>query len=267
MGENYLILKVLPFFKSKSSFRTKIYFLFYLLSRIALKAIGKQNREIFLKKIFNIEVISNIEGSLFVHKVHEMIYQLPCLFEIYYGWPNKLIDHLKQSKIVVDVGAHAGAFSLFIYKKISSKIKIICIEPEPHNFDLLKRNIELNKIQKNKILLINKALWSKKVKLNFFVDAEGSGVHSLIKKTNKKIVIIADTLDNVIKNEKVDLVKIDVEGAEAEVLKGAKKTIEECHPKIIFEAWNESYLKKVKNVLRPFNYKIKKIDEQNYLAY
>ncbi|MEM2784845.1 MAG: hypothetical protein QXE93_01690, partial [Candidatus Pacearchaeota archaeon] len=85
MGENYLILKVLPFFKSKSSFRTKIYFLFYLLSRIALKAIGKQNREIFLKKIFNIEVISNIEGSLFVHKVHEMIYQLPGLFEIYYG--------------------------------------------------------------------------------------------------------------------------------------------------------------------------------------
>ena len=64
----------------------------------------------------------------------------------------------------------------------------------------------------------------------------------------------------------MDLIKVDVEGAEAEVLKGATKALK-SHPKIIFEAWNENYLEKVKKVLRPFNYKIKKTAKDNYLAY
>ena len=63
------------------------------------------------------------------------------------------------------------------------------------------------------------------------------------------------------------LIKIDVEGAEAEVLKGATKTLKNSHPKIIFEAWDEQYLKKVKKILNKFNYKIKKIADENYFAY
>lgn len=69
-----------------------------------------------------------------------------------------------------------------------------------------------------------------------------------------------------LKIKKVDLVKIDVEGAEADVLKGATKTLKKYHPKIIFEAWDEQYLKKVKEVLKPFNYKIKQIAPENYIA-
>jgi len=70
-----------------------------------------------------------------------------------------------------------------------------------------------------------------------------------------------------LKIKKVDLIKIDVEGAESLVLNGALKTLKNSHPKIILEAWDKEHLDKVKEILKPFNYKIKKIDNfNNYFA-
>jgi len=70
-----------------------------------------------------------------------------------------------------------------------------------------------------------------------------------------------------LKIKKVNLIKIDVEGAESLVLKGALKTLKNSHPKIIFEAWDKEHLDKVKKILKPFNYKIKKMDNfNNYFA-
>jgi hypothetical protein len=49
-------------------------------------------------------------------------------------------------------------------------------------------------------------------------------------------------------------------------LKGVAQTLKTSHPKIIFEAWDERNLKKCKEILNKFGYKIKRIDETNYLA-
>jgi hypothetical protein len=79
-----------------------------------------------------------------------------------------------------------------------------------------------------------------------------------------------DTLDNVINRDKiknVKLIKIDVEGAESDVLRGAKKILKRDHPRIIFEAWDEKNLNKIKKILILFKYQIKRIGYEDYLAY
>lgn len=175
--------------------------------------------------------------------------------------------------IFIDIGANIGKFSIIMGKKIDNKGKVLAIEPHPDNFKILQRNIELNNLKN--VTALNLACSNKKGNLQLFLDEDGTGGHSTIKskktKTgNNKIWVRAETLDSIIKKEKikkVDLIKIDVEGAEANVLRGAIKTLNKSHPKIIFEAWDEQYLKKVKRILDKFNYKIKKIAEENYLAY
>jgi len=76
-------------------------------------------------------------------------------------------------------------------------------------------------------------------------------------------------LDNILEDlkiKKVQLIKIDVEGAEELVLKGALKTLKKSHPKIVFESRPQN-LKNIEDILKNFDYKIKKIDVQDYLAY
>jgi len=69
-----------------------------------------------------------------------------------------------------------------------------------------------------------------------------------------------------LKINRVDLIKIDVEGAETFVLEGAKKTLKKYHPKIIFEAWDRGSLNECKKILHRVGYRIKKINSTNYLA-
>ena len=79
----------------------------------------------------------------------------------------------------------------------------------------------------------------------------------------------AKTLDSLLKKHKinkVDLIKIDVEGAERDVLFGAKETLKK-HPKILFEAWDKDFLDKIKSVLNPYKYKVISISDTYYLAY
>jgi len=171
--------------------------------------------------------------------------------------------------VFVDIGANIGKYTIIMGKKLKDKGKVIAIEPEKKNFEILKKNVELNGL--DNVILINAACFSKEKKLKFYLDKR-AGSHSFYQekvKSSKAITVQAKRLDKILselKIKKVDLIKMDVEGAEAEVLKGATRILK-SHPKIIFEAWDENYLKKVKKVLKPFNYKIKKIDEHNYLAY
>jgi len=175
---------------------------------------------------------------------------------------------IEMEEVFIDLGAGIGKYSIIIGNMMGNKGKVIAIEPEPKNFKILKKNIELNSL--TNVIPINLACSKNEEKHFFYLDNKGVQGHSLIKRTKIKKIIKTKRLDNVLKDlkiKKVDLMKIDVEGAEADVLEGARATLRKNHPKIIFEAWDENYLDKVKKILKAFNYKIKQIAEQNYLAY
>src|SRR3990172_4293664 len=148
--------------------------------------------------------------------------------------------------VFVDIGANGGMHTIPSARKM--KGKVIAIEPEPKNFEILKKNIGLNKLKN--VIALNKGCFSKKGKLTFYLD-DGIGGHSFVNKNigHKHIKINVDTLDNILKKlniGQVDLIKVDVEGAEINVFRGAKKTLKRHHPKIVFEAWDEDYFMKCK---------------------
>ena len=118
--------------------------------------------------------------------------------------------------------------------------KIICFEPSKINLDILSKHLYLNKkILKNKIILENCVVGeSVSNKVQFYEDLkQSSGMNSIVK--NKKNLIKTYknqiTLDQYCDENKIspDLIKIDVEGSELNVLKGAMNTILKNKPIII----------------------------------
>ena len=94
-----------------------------------------------------------------------------------------------------------------------------------------------------------------------------SGMSSLLKRKFKdkyEVIVKTKKLDS-FDLPKVDFIKIDVEGYEAQVLSGAKKTILKWKPKIYIEIWPK-YVDTVSKILGEMGYSITKMSDLNYLA-
>jgi FkbM family methyltransferase len=171
---------------------------------------------------------------------------------------------------VLDVGATCGDWSIIVGKYFGAD-KVLAIEPSPVAFFSLLKNIRLNNLTEV-IIPINVALWDSDAQIplwdsdaqiplwdsdaqirNFtsaFLSVQGSG-SSLEVRTLKLDSLICETsLDN------LDLLKIDTEGCEARVLKGAIFTIRKFRPKIIVEVHSREAREKVAGLLVSEGYRV-----------
>ncbi len=174
-----------------------------------------------------------------------------------------------KSGIFIDVGAHIGKYSIKV--GMNPNVKVIALEPEQYNFTLLEKNIVLNKLKN--IICINKGAFSTQGGIPFYLADVGDGTHSVYRQSDrsKPGLIDVDTLDNIIINQLnlnggINLIKIDVEGAEVEVLKGAKRVIAKNRPALMIEIWekNVNNLKSITSFLQPFGYMVVQLDNDNY---
>lgn len=141
---------------------------------------------------------------------------------------------------IVDVGAYIGYYSIHFSKLTGSKGKIIAIEPDAHNLSILRKNLQLHKIENVEIERV--ALGDRRRMAKIYID----GPHTTLIKKNIKFIkeikkIQMDTLDNLLINQKVDLIKVDAQGYDFEVLQGAKKILQSNQHVIIhLEFWPTS---------------------------
>jgi FkbM family methyltransferase len=129
---------------------------------------------------------------------------------------------------VIDIGAHIGTYSILAAEKVGDIGKVISVEPEPRNYEQLKKNIELNKFKN--VITKNMALSDHEGLEKLYLNIDNSGGHSLTfqKDKNSYINVTVKTLDNLIEElnlKKIDIIKIDAEGSEIPILKGAEKTL------------------------------------------
>lgn len=124
-------------------------------------------------------------------------------------------QHVKEHDVVVDVGANMGYYTLLMAKLNAI---VHAFEPEPTNFALLKKNVELNNF--TNVKLYNKAASNTNRKAKLVLADYGTGQHALdnSKFGTRTIDVETTTIDL----ENVAFAKIDVEGAELLVLKGMK---------------------------------------------
>jgi FkbM family methyltransferase len=138
-----------------------------------------------------------------------------------------------EGDTVIDVGAHIGLYTLIAAKRVGSSGKVIAIEPDPDNFKILKKNILLNQL--SNVEALECAVYSTKEKLKLFLPEleRGRTIFNTVMQdragiSNNFLEVEANTLDNILNEnniQRVNWIKIDVEGAELEVLKGAVNTL------------------------------------------
>ncbi len=179
-------------------------FRYYCVRHIGCLAQAKTPNGILLQPLDSIFV----NGEIYLDEVYDRFYKM------------------MQDDIVIDVGAHVGAFTLKAARRVRNG-KVVAVEPHPSNYRLLLKNIAFNKLEN--VIPINSALSNYHGMAKLYLSKD-SVQHSLRSTKGKYIEVEVKTLDwllSELKLSKVNFIKIDVEGAELDVLKGAEKTLEE----------------------------------------
>jgi FkbM family methyltransferase len=171
----------------------------------------------------------------------------------------------KEGDIVVDIGAHIGRYTIIASKRVGANGKVVAIEANPSNFEMLNRNIKLNRL--TNIISLNNAVYSKETKLKLYLPGEELGhttyntvMSDRAKNEDKFVEVSANTLDYLLQLKEitdVNWIKIDVEGAEFEVLKGATNVLSKSKDiALLIEIHGPDNYRLILKFLRLYNFKI-----------
>ena len=258
----------------------------YLGLRILLRLVlGKKRRDrlyvergldfgVFWYKSFKFLRPGN--SSLLKFKVPKYNYEFYCRvnkddFKIMTIHEDDIIEHFtpKQGDIVVDIGAHIGLYTIISSKRVGANGKVVAIEADPGNFEMLNRNIKLNKLAN--VIPLNYAAFSKETKIKLYLPSGESGftkyntiMSDWVNTKDKFVEVNANTLDYLlqskgIREEEVNWIKIDVEGAEFEVLKGAHNVLSKSKDIVLLMELHgppDVYRPKVQELVNLYNFKI-----------
>ncbi|MGB8541384.1 MAG: FkbM family methyltransferase [Candidatus Acidiferrales bacterium] len=149
----------------------------------------------------------------------------------------RTLQHTVQNNwVVFDIGAHIGYFALLLSKLVGPQGKVFAFEPFPENFKVLEENVRINDCRN--VLLENRAV------------AEASGVMNLKSNDSDRLTYTSSLVDGrplvdvkavslddytALLNERIKFVMMDVEGAEAAVLKGMRSILQRDFPVLLIE--------------------------------
>jgi len=220
------------------------------------------------------------------HSLHSLNYQnfivsLELIREIFLEDQYCAQEFLKPDSVILDCGANIGIFSLYA-SSLSPKGKIYSFEPTEGIFGILHKNIVSNGLER-RIFAYNLALGDKKrmaeiiINDNYNITANTILDSDFLKgresNYNKKESVEMTTIDDFIREnniQKVDFIKMDTEGYEKQILKGARLTIKKFHPVIACSAYHLPEDKKeipklVLEIEPNYKYRLEKRLEEDFI--
>ncbi|MGV6860706.1 MAG: FkbM family methyltransferase [Putridiphycobacter sp.] len=175
---------------------------------------------------FKIELDPNFDQS-----IENVIYERG-VYEL--GTVKVLQDMLKPGDTFLDVGANIGFLSLLASNLVSKNGHVLAFEPVNSTYQILEKNKNINGF--NQMQLFKFALGNEQKTEKIFNEGNNRGGASIVNQHGvDSEEIEVKRLDDLNLATKIDAIKIDVEGFELEVLKGAKKQILKDQPKLIVE--------------------------------
>ena len=153
-------------------------------------------------------------------------------------------EKIEMGNIVVDVGANIGLHTLNMARIVGNTGQVFAFEPDPSNFEILKKNVKINNYRN--IILEQKAVGDKHGRTTLY-QSDHPGKHRIFPQTEQaksQVQVELTNLDNYFDFDmidKINFIKIDVEGLEFSVLKGMKNILKNSKKiKILFEFMPEN---------------------------
>jgi FkbM family methyltransferase len=155
---------------------------------------------------------------------------------------------ITKESVVLDVGSYIGNHVIYFSKVIGAK-KVIAFEPTLFSFNILEKNVEINTLKN--VEINNLAVLSKSGFAKCNIRRENNPAKNQWHECNEKLTKSV-SLSEFIK-EKVDFIKIDVEGMELEVLSGGKELIKKYSPYLMVEVMKYN-LQEFELLMKDLNY-------------
>lgn len=172
----------------------------------------------------------------------------------------------KESGVIVDIGANIGGYTI-LAGVTNQNAKIYSIEPQKDNFKILTKNIKLNNLKN--VESLNVALGNKKGVVKLYSPGDNNfGGYSLKNLAHRFELVQQNSFDSLFKSKEkeIDLIKIDVEGAETDVLKGMGFFLSNHKIKNIILEINDNNYQDIQHLLKKYGYNLKRLMYNNYLA-
>lgn len=143
--------------------------------------------------------------------------------------------------IVLDCGANVGVFTREALD--AGAAKVVAIEPAPENVEVLNRNFK-DEVAAGRVIVYAKGVWDKDDILTLKVDPQNSAADTFVidrKEATGTVQVPLTTIDKLAAElalPRVDYIKMDIEGAEPNALRGGRQTIEKWKPRLSISAYH-----------------------------
>ena len=211
-----------------------------------------------------------VDGLYFYGSTYHQKFLSKLLKGSYERYTRKLFKQvIKPGMVVLDIGANIGYFTLLAAPRVGPQGKVYAFEPDPRNYQFLLHNIKVNKCRTN-VVPIPKAVAHQAGVLPFFLSGGDPSVSSLWRKKGAGSILEVEctTLDEILGNQPVHVIKMDIEGGEVHALKGMEQTLFNTDEVIMFVECCPSYLSDVGSSvdillgqLEGFGFRVQVIDE------
>lgn len=256
--------------------------IFFASTYFELKALYWKNTT---KSVHNIKVHKGFQFKFFKYgDITKLLYTKQHLIKykksFEYDNLELFTELVKEGDIVLDVGANVGLYSLLAAEIIGSKGKVFAIEPAQFAYNALAQNIELNKY-KDLVYPFNIALSNHNgfiemeipaSTLDSFKDKDAFAYINLDAKNGSIEAVKLDDFISTNQIEKIDIIKMDIEGAELLCFRGATTFFKNNKPIILFEGYEKNCqrfnykLIELLEFLREYNYDLTQINSETWLA-
>lgn len=167
----------------------------------------------------------------------------------------KIYGQINKDDVIIDCGSNLGLFTL--YSLNNGANKVISIDPSIKIINSFQVNC-YDGLLNNKVIFYNKALWNESnLKLNLDPYYFSAGSHIVEETSNITYLVDSITIDDIVSEQKlskVDLIKMDIEGAEENALLGARETIIRFKPKLAISLYHKTTsTKDIHDILKSFN--------------
>jgi len=229
-----------------------------------LKIILKSKNSLYCVKVFSNKMYVNVSDVKYDIGEESIAKQLALDGIREPGATEYFRRYIKNCKVFFDIGANIGYYTLIAACEMPDKSLIYALEPSRKNMELLKRNILINGYEK-KVKLFQLAVSNKKDKIDFF-ESPMSNLNTTYKSEliNKKQIpfknkyqVDAVTVDGFFADKNLpDFIKMDIEGAEVEVIDGMREVLSTAKKLTLFIEIHPQLLQNTK-LMRDFLIKLK----------